>query len=70
MVPPIPRQRRGVGGGAGLLPGQQSTNHRAAEGEDPPHSRHPQEAVTPPLSGPAHLEPVSGWSQPKVTFHL
>lgn len=43
MVPPITRQRCGMGGGVGLLPGQQSTNRRAAEGEDPPHGSHPQE---------------------------
>lgn len=42
MVPPITRQRCGMGGRAGLLPEQQSTNRRAAEGEDPPHRSHPQ----------------------------
>ena len=45
VVPPVTRQGCGMGGGLGLLPGQRPTNRRAAEGEDPPHGSHPQEAV-------------------------
>lgn len=39
-----PGERRRVDHRIGLLPGQQSTNPRAAEGEDPPHSCHSQKA--------------------------
>lgn len=73
MVPPITRQRRGVGGRPGLLPQQQSTNRRAAEGEDPPHRSHPQSgrlsatlrALAPPTR--CTWEPVWGGRSPPPT---
>lgn len=45
VVPSVAGPRRRVDHRTGLLPGQQSTNPRAAEGEDPPHSCHQKEAM-------------------------
>lgn len=45
VVPSSTSQRHRVDHRTGLLPGQQSTNPRAAEDEDPPHSRHSQKTM-------------------------